>query len=535
MAFYNMKPRIKHFFKSFFYIGVGKSLLIWFLAISFIPLASVSFINYLNSYLGLTIIAEKSLVTTSQLRLEYLESFFTQKVDFLELESEQSELITLFSNLNNEFDKSKSKNTYLNSQTRKTLSKKAINKYLVQSANQQYSDFYLIDIEGNLLFTLHDEPLLGTNIFNTFSPQSRLKNVCKEVLNSSDVRFSDLEFYENTKSHISGFLAKSLRDTNNKVIGIIVLKISTKDINYILKYTADLGETGESYIVGEDLLFRSSSRFENDSVILNKRASNDKTLKWLNFKTHHNDPQYLALNKLDIEEISTYLNNRGYWVLGIYRDLTFMSKLGVNWVLIEELKHDEAFEYAKQLSDIAKISFIVTVILVFFVSIFVTRWFVNPIKKLSAWTKQVAEGELQPQNIKAPKNEVGEMVDTFNELVVSLTDYANISQSSAIGDYSKPVEIRSDRDILGNSMSEMINSFKEVVRQANKIAKGDYSTDIKPRGEKDALGISLFEMTKQLRINSKEIKEQDWLKTGINKIDGILSGQVNIQDLTDDI
>jgi len=73
----------KHSLKTFFVIGVGKSLFIWFLAISFIPLASVSFINYLNSYLGLTIIAEKSLLTTSQLRIEHINNYFEQKVNFL--------------------------------------------------------------------------------------------------------------------------------------------------------------------------------------------------------------------------------------------------------------------------------------------------------------------------------------------------------------------------------------------------------------------------------------------------------------------
>ena len=441
----------------------------------------------------------------------------------------------MLSGLKKDFDNSKTIDAFIKSQTRKFDSEKAYAKYSVQSSKEQYSDLYLIDKEGNLLFTLNQEPSLGINLFSTLPPNSKFKNICKKVLNSSDVLFSDLELYLNSDNKVSGFLAKSVRDDKDKVIGIMAMRISIENINYILRYTADLGETGESYIVGEDLLFRSSSRFEEDSVILHKRANNTKTLKWLNFKTHQNDPQYLALNKLDMEEITTYINNRGYYVLGIYRDLPFMSKLGVNWVLVEEMKHDEAFEYAKQLSDIAKISFIITIIIVFFVSIFVTRWFVNPIKKLSAWTKQVAEGELEPKIIKAPKNEVGEMVDTFNSLVVSLTAYANISQLSAYGDYSKPVEIRGKNDILGKSMSTMIDSFKEVVRQANKIAKGDYSTDIKPRGEQDALGISLFEMTKQLRINSKEIQEQDWLKTGINKIDGLLSGQENIQKLTDDI
>jgi len=535
MDYPNLKQKIRNFFKSFFYIGVGKSLLIWFLAISFVPLASVSFINYLNSYLGLTIIAEKSLVTTSQLRLEFIESFFEQKVTSLNILAEKEEFKESFINLRNEFNALNERDQYFNSEKRKSISEQIFSYYSFQNNTDQIKDMYLMDLDGNLLFTLNEESNLGYNLFSSLPTESKFKNTCKQSVQSNTVLFSDLEFYTHANNEVSGFLVRSINDENGKPEGIIAFRISIYDINYILRYTADLGETGEAYIVGEDLLFRSLSRFEDDEIILKKQAKNDKTTKWLNYKTHEDDPQYLALNKLDKEEITTYLNNRDYFVLGIYRDMTFMSKLGVKWVLVEEIKHDEAFAYAKQLSDIAKVSFIVTVIIVFFVSIFVTRWFVNPIKKLSAWAKQVAEGELDHKTIKAPKNEVGEMVDTFNTLVKSLSEYANISQSSAYGDYSKKVEIRSEKDILGKSMHTMVESFKEVVRQANKIAKGDYSTDIEPRSEKDALGISLFEMTKRLRINSKEITEQDWLKTGINKIDGILSGQEDIQKLTDEI
>merc|ERR1711991_968768 len=149
------------------------------------------------------------------------------------------------------------------------------------------------------------------------------------------------------------------------------------------------------------------------------------------------------------------------------------------------------------------------VVIVFFISIFVTRWFVNPIKKLSSWTKQVEIGELVNKQIKAPKNEVGEMVDTFNSLVHTLQHYADVSQSAAYGDYTRSVQVRSKNDVLGNSMNQMVQSFREVVKQSNQIAKGDYSATVKPRGEKDTLGISLYEMTTKLRDTSKEIQDQD--------------------------
>ncbi len=79
--------KLKFSLRSWRYIGVGKSLLIWFLAISLIPLAVISFINFLNAYHGLTIVAEKSLNTTSQLRVEYINTFFNEVIEFLETNS----------------------------------------------------------------------------------------------------------------------------------------------------------------------------------------------------------------------------------------------------------------------------------------------------------------------------------------------------------------------------------------------------------------------------------------------------------------
>lgn len=530
----NFSNRIKDSLKSFFYIGVGKSLLIWFLAISFIPLALVSVINYLYSHQGSVIMAEKALITTSQLRIDNIESYFEQKSDLLKTISEQEYFISLFERLKNDFDNKEDILGYIQSNTRLNVSESILSIYNFQKSNEQIKDLYLIDKDGNLLFNINEEINLGNNLFNTLAPNSLFKNLCKEVLNSSKVLFSDLEFYEPVNNQISGFFAKSIL-RNGEVIGIVALRISIEDINQILKNTAVLGNNGESYIVGSDLLFRSQSRFEDENTVLVKRANNEKTLKWLNYITHRNDDQYLALNDLNEEEILSYTNSRGSRVVGIYRNLFFLEKFGINWVLVDEMEQADAFESANLISDIAKYSFIITVIVVFFVSIFVTRRFVNPIKKLSAWAKQVAKGELDPQEVRAPRNEVGEMVNTFNSLVTSLRAYANVSEAAAFGDYSKVVEIRSKKDVLGKSMNTMVISFKEVVRQANKIAQGDYSADIVPRSDKDTLGISLFEMTKQLRISSSEIFDQDWHKSGINKIENILSGQENIKTLTDEV
>ena len=520
--------------KANLYIGVGKSLLLWFLAIAFVPLLAVSVINYLYAYLGLNVVAEKTVVTTSQLRVKYLNTFFRETADFLEVQSELRNNTLFINELKSikigfetaeDFVESKSWQNAVESKDEyfKTLLKK-----------EDYYDLYFIDDSGDILYSLKKEKDLGTNIFKGAYAGTLFGKAARQAKETNKILFSDLENYSPSFDLLSGFFIAPLKDGHMHG-ALIAVQFTTERINNILQDDVGFGETGEAYLVGPDLKMRSASRFEDESVILSKKADTDKTTTWKRYINNKEDEQYLQRYELDIEEVSSYANIRGDYVTGIYRNLDYLENYGVNWALIEEIGNNEAYAYAQELSDIAKISLIVTALLVFLVAILVTRKFVRPIKKLSAWAKQVAIGELVSKKVRAPKNEVGEMVDTFNSLVTSLQSYAEVSQAAALGDYSRSVMIRSENDVLGKSMNQMVQSFRNVVEQSNRIAKGDYSARISPRSEKDSLGISLFEMTRRLRENAREMETQDWLKTGINRLEGKLSGLKNMENLREEI
>jgi CheY-like chemotaxis protein/methyl-accepting chemotaxis protein len=526
--------KIKHSFKSLRYIGVGKSLLIWFLVISIVPLASISFINFLNAYQGLTIVAEKSLNTTSQLRVEYINTFFRDVVYFLEFNSRQKTDLSLIKDLKNrlaeyngDFEAFKKSSAY------QQLTSEHKDEFKDLMRINGYYDVYFIDTEGNILFSLREESDLGTNLLTGPYRFTRFASASRKVLENKSIQFSDLEFYEPSLNTLSGFFVQPMIDEEGNFIGQIALQVTMDRINQIIQQAAGYGETGQAYLVGKDRMLRSAMRFGREEDILAREIENDKIKDWLFFLQHRSNLQMLKNHELEDEKVSTYDSDQtGKYVLGIYRNLNMLEKMGVNWVLIEEIEHNEAFAYARKLSDIVKLSFIITIILVFFTSILVTRWFVNPIKQLSSWAKQVGIGHLSNKIIKAPHNEIGEMVETFNRLVNSLQAYAGVARSTAKGDYSETVEIRSEEDVLGKSMNQMVESFRQVVSQANRIAQGDYSESVTPRSDKDSLGIALFEMTKTLQKNATEIQNQDWLKSGLNKLDASLSGQRDVKELT---
>jgi len=515
-------------------MGIGKTMLLWFLIISLVPLATLSYINFLYYYRGLNILAKKTLFTTSQLRVNYLDIYFKEMTGYLDKISGEKMILPLIEKMNTE----SSRESLSPSSLRSKKDFKTLNKELKFNLQQTWIpegviNIYYINPEGTILFELNDGADLGSNLFNASSFQTNFSKTCKKILDTEKPFFSDFEFYPFLHAEPTGFLGQPVINSKGKVIGIMALQLSTKKIDEIIQYGIGFGNTGNVYLIGLDLKLRAASKIKDKTKTLKETEENEKTRTWQGVKV--NNINFFPDGKPITEEVSSYFNSQGVFVIGLYRDIPELEKLGVNWALVEEIDQQEAHSVARELSSFAKISLILTTIFVFIISILVTRRFVSPIKKISEWAKQVAHGELISKDIQVSENEVGEMKDTFNWLVKSLQSFAEVSQSVALGDYSKTVTIRSEKDILAISMNLMVESFKNVVKQAKAIASGDYSMNIMPRSENDTLGIALYEMTKKLREASIEIQNQDWLKTGINELGVKISGEKSIRELSGEV
>jgi signal transduction histidine kinase/HAMP domain-containing protein len=389
----------------------------------------------------------------------------------------------------------------------------------------------LVAPDGTILFELNKGSDYRMNLFSSVLSSTFFSKTCERSFSSGETLFSDLEYYPPGTSDINGFICRPVINESGGSIGIAAIQITTEEIDKIIQYGITFGTTGQVYLIGLDLKIRSASRIGNNADILKVSEENRKTLTWQSVKANS-----LTLDgdgRPITENISIYQNSKGKYMVGIYRNIESVERLGINWALVDEIDQDEAHFVARELSSFAKISLILTTIVVLIISAVVTKRFVTPIKRISEWAKQVAHGELISRDIRVAQNEVGEMKDTFNWLVHSLQSVAEVSQSVALGDYSKQVTVRSDKDIMAISMNQMVESFKTVVKQARAIAAGDYSTNVMPRSEKDTLGIALYEMTHKLREASIEIMNQDWLKTGINELVIKISGEKSISELSE--
>jgi methyl-accepting chemotaxis protein len=134
-----------------------------------------------------------------------------------------------------------------------------------------YYDFFLIDEAGNIIYTVEKEADLGTNLLTGDYQDTSLADVFRRALDSEvsgAVALSDLEHYAPSDGAPAIFAATRLIDAQGKLMGVLALQLPSDVIAGIMRFTEGMGDSGETYLVGTDLLMRSDSRFSDESTIL---------------------------------------------------------------------------------------------------------------------------------------------------------------------------------------------------------------------------------------------------------------------------
>jgi len=478
--------------------GLGRTILFWFLALSLVPLLTASIISYLTASNILRDDAVQSLNSVSRLKSEYINSFFNERIKDLNHISQLTSNIKLFRDIKNEYEDRKKESgesleAFVESYIFDVFSievKLDLENFL---QTFRYRDIFILDLEGNILVTVKDDHMLGKNILTGKYKDTKFARACNELLATGNPRFSDIETVFDTEGRkATGFLLQLMMDDEDVKddatgkskpvpvrVGIMAIQIPMDQINEIMTKKMGDSETGVTYLIGDDYLMRSGKQSE----VLKTRVNTVGAERWLKGRSG----------------IAMYTNYQGEKVLGVNYNLESLEKLGTHWGLLAEINEAEAFGSSRSLLLMVGIMVLGTIVIVFLISILATRRIVEPVRKLSGWAKKVAIGDLSYEEITSDKNEIGEMNASFKEVVDSFQAVTDVCETIAIGDFTKTVSLRSEKDTLGKAVNQMRDNLVEVVRQANSISMGDYSGEVVPKSEKDMLGIALERMTRTLR------------------------------------
>ncbi len=258
----------------------------------------------------------------------------------------------------------------------------------------------------------------------------------------------DLTPYHKDKKATIGFVLNTQKGRKIKVIDY-------SNIQNILLERTGMGESGETYLVGEDFRMRSESRFSDKQPydISVKTQGVFSALKGINggdiFEDYRGVPVYSVYSLIKISHLK----------------LVILSEIDVSEVTkpLEKLK--------LRLMTLTLVIFLVAVTL----SLFLTRIIVDPIKNMRNSLRVMAKGDYN-QNIeyKRSSNEIKEMFDALSNLKASLQGAVKFSEAIGNMDLNTIYRPGSANDVLGKSlltMREKLIDFKNKEDNTRIVAK----------------------------------------------------------------
>lgn len=169
-----------------------------------------------------------------------------------------------------------------------------------------YNDLFLADMDGNIVFSAVDESYLGINLLEVDFIDPLIPDIFMQ--GRTKTAFSDYVWFE-LFNELTAFGASPVRDRRGDVMGVLIFQLAFSHIQDMMERRPGLGKTGEAYIVGDDKLMRSNSRFVQGETAYQLRVDTKATSEALKghagveiIDDYRGDPVISAFAPLEIED-----------------------------------------------------------------------------------------------------------------------------------------------------------------------------------------------------------------------------------------
>jgi methyl-accepting chemotaxis protein len=469
-----------------------------FLLISIIPALIIGFLSMNNASEGLEEQAFSSLRAVREIKANQIEDFFGEKLADVDVLSGSRDTLFAMEEIADIYAAEGLDSMQYNN---------AANRYQEHFTHfieeYGYYDLFLINNDGEIVYTQAREDDLGTNLINGQYSDSNLAEVYTKGKESRAL--VDYAYYE--PSDAPAIFVASPIVQNEQTIGVLALQISDEAINAIMNERTGLGESGETYLVGEDNLMRSNSRFSEQATILDRSINTDAVSEALAGTT-------------DSKIIEDY---RGIEVLSAYSPI---ETEGFNWAIIAEIDEEEALAVVSALQTYMFWIILVIVIIVAAAAYFYSRSITKPITAAVGFANDIANGNLRVDNIDINrKDELGVLADSLNKMKEDLRSIlAKVSDIAA--------NLSASSEELTASGEEVATAAQQVGQSIQQVASGaeEQSAQVEETSSKIN---ELINQINDVTEMSKEMDEQaDNVMNNIEEGNSSIDNSVNqIEDV----
>ncbi len=202
-----------------------------------------------------------------------------------------------------------------------------------------------------------------------------------------------------------------------------------------------------------------------------------------------------------IHEVSKTLTDTG-------RYLTIMAQ-----AISDNIKSENLESYRSSIASLSTainvmvLGLVIALIIGVILAIIITRSVSIPAISMAKTARAIAAGDIMQNVTFVSNDELGELADSFREMIFYLNDVSQIAGCIAEGDLDVEIKKRSEKDMLSGSFTKMIASLKESVQIAHAIGEGNLDVEVKQRSQNDGLGKALQNMARNLKRVMSELSQ----------------------------
>lgn len=295
-----------------------------------------------------------------------------------------------------------------------------------------YRDALLLDLQGNVVYSVMKGPDLGTNILTGPYRESKLRDAYQKALASNDVDFVWITDFQPYQPHLEEPTAWVVSPVgmNGKVDGVMALPVPIAKINKIMTadghwQAAGMGAATETYLAGPDNLMRSNSRvFLQDPKEYRREAIDagtppdvvDRAIRLGGTTLVQPVPtaglRAAQRGETGVVSATDYTGNKE---LEAYAPLDIANS-DLHWSVLATRDNSDAFARLGKFSHTLVIAVTAMVFVICVASMFIAQAAVRPVRRLEEGTRKISSGDYEINIPVTARDEIGDLTAAFNEM-----------------------------------------------------------------------------------------------------------------------
>lgn len=346
-------------------------------------------------------------------------------------------------------------------------------------------DILLVDATtGHIVYSVNKDVDFGTSLKSGPYSNSGLGDAFRKAVQAATpgaVVMTDYSNYLPAYNAPASFLGSPIYD-HGKLVGVACFQFPIDRLNAIMADRAGLGETGETYLVGTDNLFRTESRFANDltvaSAILNPQV-----------KVNTDAVKSAIAGESATKLITDY---HGVQALSSWSPVkVHASPLGaasdLNWPLVAEIDLREVQIPLNQAFQFTALFVGGSTLLVLLASLFFARKITRQAEEVTNMLNQIGMGMFEARAEVVSNDELGDVATSINAMcdntlsLIQSREERDVIQKSiaklqaevrqlASGDLTHEVEVTEDlTGPVAESVNDMITQLRGIVSNIQSV------------------------------------------------------------------